>query len=88
MKQILVQDTNGNLKKEARDFCASLNAQLRDRNEADKAQVVSVSEIIDDSPIALVHTFVPSISSTDGEGEFRITWWGVSIIRITKWFYL
>ncbi len=45
MKRILIQDTNGNLKKETRDFCVSFNTQLRDRNLAEQVQVVLVSDI-------------------------------------------
>ncbi len=44
MKRILLQDTNGNLKKELRDFYVAFNSYLRDNNLADKAQVVLVSD--------------------------------------------
>ncbi|MBF0594662.1 MAG: 4Fe-4S binding protein [Candidatus Omnitrophica bacterium] len=45
MKRILIQDTNGNLRKELRDFHVSLTSQLRDRNLAEAAQVVIVADI-------------------------------------------
>jgi NADH:ubiquinone oxidoreductase subunit F (NADH-binding)/NAD-dependent dihydropyrimidine dehydrogenase PreA subunit len=45
MKRILLQDTNGNLKKELREFHVAFNSYLRDNNLADKAQVVLVSDI-------------------------------------------
>jgi NADH:ubiquinone oxidoreductase subunit F (NADH-binding) len=45
MKRILLQDTNGSLKKELRDFYVSLNSYLRDNGLTDKAQVVVVSNI-------------------------------------------
>ncbi len=45
MKQILIQDTNGNLRKELRDFLVSLTSQLRDRSLADTVQVVTVADI-------------------------------------------
>ncbi len=45
MKQILMQDTSGTLKKELRDLYVSFNSHLRDNGLADKAQVVLVSDI-------------------------------------------
>ena len=45
MKRILLQDTNGSLKKELRDFYVSLNSYLRDNGLTEKAQVVVVSNI-------------------------------------------
>ena len=45
MKRILIQDTNGNLRKELRDFHVSLTSQLRERSLADAAQVVIVADI-------------------------------------------
>lgn len=45
MKRILVQDTSGSLKKQARDFCVAFTAQLRERSLADQAQVVTVADI-------------------------------------------
>ncbi|MBF0386720.1 MAG: 4Fe-4S binding protein [Candidatus Omnitrophica bacterium] len=45
MKQILIQDTNGNLRKELRDFHVALTTQLRDWGLADAAQVVTVADI-------------------------------------------
>ncbi|MBF0331551.1 MAG: 4Fe-4S binding protein [Candidatus Omnitrophica bacterium] len=45
MKRILLQDTNGSLKKELRDFHVAFSSYLRDNNLVDKAQVVLVSDI-------------------------------------------
>jgi NADH:ubiquinone oxidoreductase subunit F (NADH-binding)/NAD-dependent dihydropyrimidine dehydrogenase PreA subunit len=45
MKRILIQDTNGELKKEKRELHISFSTQLRDRNLADSAQVVLTSDL-------------------------------------------
>jgi NADH:ubiquinone oxidoreductase subunit F (NADH-binding)/NAD-dependent dihydropyrimidine dehydrogenase PreA subunit len=45
MKRILIQDTNGEQKKALRDFAALLAGQLRERELADKVQVVAVADI-------------------------------------------
>jgi NADH:ubiquinone oxidoreductase subunit F (NADH-binding) len=45
MKRVLIQDTNGNQKKALRDFATSFSSQLRERDLAEKAQVVTVADI-------------------------------------------
>ncbi len=45
MKRILIQDTNGNLRKELKDFMVALTTQLRDRGMGDVTQVVTVADI-------------------------------------------
>lgn len=45
MKQILIQDTNGNLRRELRDFHIAFSSQLRDHGLGEAAQVVTAADI-------------------------------------------
>lgn len=45
MKRVLIQDTNGKLKKETREFLVSLNSQLRDRGLSSEVQTLMAADI-------------------------------------------
>ncbi|MBF0618766.1 MAG: NADH-quinone oxidoreductase subunit NuoF [Candidatus Omnitrophica bacterium] len=45
MKRILIQDTDGNKKKDLRDFAVALTSQLRERNLDGQCQVVTVADL-------------------------------------------